>query len=272
MKLQFTNGYRPRFDQISRIMQFLLLREGQKRIPRKDIIANLGIPDKQIENLTSMMTGFGLVQHRPYTSKLTPLGKIIVQCDPNFERIDTLWIIHYIVSSNPEWVVWYRIVNEVIPSRDHYTVDSISNNFFSDLTIHYTPRTISEKLPKEVGAVLASYSRSELSRLGILSQEGPHEYTRGNPEIIPSLAFLFCLVNYRDRFSPGSSAINMETICLAEYSPGRVFNIPEYQTRTILEELHLSGHIRLEGFGNLDQVRFPETLTQSSVLDKLFGA
>lgn len=269
MKLQFTNGYRPRFDQISRIMQYLLSKDDQGKISRLEILAALGIPDKQVENLTSMMTGFGLVQSR--TSKLTPLGKAIIQRDPYFEKIETLWIIHYIVSSNPEWVVWYRIVNDVMPTLDRFSVESISKNFFSDLSIQFSQKTISEKLPKEVSAVFASYTRSELARLGILSQVGQGDYIRGNPEAIPSFAFLFCLVNYRDRFSPGSSAINVETICLAENSPGRVFNIPEYQVRNILEELHLSGHIRLEQFGNLDQVRFSETLTQSSVADRLLG-
>lgn len=269
MKLQFTNGYLSRFDQISRIMQYLLLHEEWNKIPRQEIVANLGIPDKQIENLTSMMTGFGLVQ--PRSSKLTPLGKQIIQGDPYFEKIETLWIIHYIVSSNPEWVVWYRIVNDVMPTLDRYSSESISKKFFFDLSIRFSQRTVAEKLPKEVSAVFASYARSELARLGLISQEGRGDYIRGNPEAIPGLAFLFCLVSYRDRFSPGSSALNVEAVCFSENSPGRVFNIPEYQVRSILEELHLSGHIRLEQFGNLDQVRFPDTLTQSSVLDRLFG-
>ena len=115
MKLQFTNGYRPRFNQISRILQFLLTQGDRKKIPRQDIVEALGIPNKQVENLTSMMTGFGLVL--PRVSRLTPLGSAIIQGDPYFEKLETLWIIHYVVSCNPEWVVWYRIVNNVVPVR-----------------------------------------------------------------------------------------------------------------------------------------------------------
>jgi hypothetical protein len=269
MKLQFTNGYRPQFDQISRILQFLLTQEGQKRISRLEIIAALGIPDKQIENLTSMMTGFGLVE--PRITILTPLGKSIVQADPYFEKMETLWIIHYIVSSNSQWVVWYRIVNTVIPSLDHFSVDYTSNHYFSDLTSSYSARTISEKLPKEVGAVFSSYARSELAHLGILVEEGIGKFMRGNPVEIPSLAFLFCILNYRDHSSPGSSAMNVEDICLAENSPGRVFNLPEYQVRHLLDELHSNGLIRLEKFANLDQVRLSETTTQQSVLSRIYG-
>lgn len=269
MKLQFTNGYRPRFDQISRIMQFLLTKEGQKKVSRQEIISALGIPDKQIENLTSMMTGFGLVH--PRVTTLTPFGKAVIQSDPYFDKLETLWIIHYIVSSNPEWVVWYRIINTVLPSQDRYTVEQVSNRYFSDLAIHFSERTISEKLPKEVGAVLAAYSRSELSHLGILEVEGTGNFKKSNPVDVPDLAFLFCLFYYRDKYSPGSSAVNTEDICLAENSPGRVLNLPEYQVRTILRNLHNAGLVRLEQFANLDQVRLSASLTQEKVFGRIYG-
>ena len=46
MKLQFTNGYLSRFDQITRILQFLHAQEERRKIPRQEIVAALGIPDK----------------------------------------------------------------------------------------------------------------------------------------------------------------------------------------------------------------------------------
>ena len=269
MKLQFTNGYRPRFDQISRILQYLLLQEGRKKVPRQEIVAALGIPDKQIENLTSMMTGFGLVQ--PRVSLLPPLGKAIIRGDPYFEKNESLWIVHYIVSSNPEWVVWHRIVNDIIPGLDHISVEFVSNNYFSDLVTRYSERTITEKLPKEVGAVLAGYTRSELARLNILHLESTGHFIHGNPIEIPHLAFLYCLLNFRDHFSPGASAMNVGDICLPEDSPGRVFNIHEYKVRSILGELHSSGYIRMEQYANLDQVRLSDTITQASVLSLIYG-
>lgn len=269
MKLQFTNGYRPRFDQISRIMQFLRTKEGQSKVSRQEIISALGIPDKQIENLTSMMTGFGLV--RPRVSLLTLFGNAVIKSDPYFDKLETLWIIHYVVSSNPEWVVWYRIINSVLPIQDHFDVNQVSSHYFSDLAIHFSERTIKEKLPKEVGAVFAAYSRSELSRLGILEVEGTGNYKKSNPVAIPDLAFLFCILYYRDEHSPGSSAINTEDACLAEYSPGRVLNLPEYQVRLILDNLHDAGLVRLEKLANLDQVRLSDSLTQEYLLRRIYG-
>jgi hypothetical protein len=268
MKLQFTNGYRPRFDQISRILQFLLGEENRKKIPQKDIVDRLGIPTNQVENLISMMIGFGLVNSRVGT--ITTLGKAIIHFDPYFEKIESLWVIHYIVSSNPEWVVWHRIINDVLPTLDRFTIDGVSNNFFSDLETRYSQKTISDKLPKEVGVVFASYTRSDFSRLGFIEQDSTGNYLRGNLLDIPSMALLFCILYYRDFYSPGSSAINVEDICLAKSSPGRVLNIPEYQIRGQLDDMHSRGLIRLERFANLDQIRIPDTTTQQSVLAEIY--
>ena len=105
----------------------------------------------------------------------------------------------------------------------------------------------------------------------IIEEESIGKFIRGNPIEIPSTAFLFCLLHYRDHFAIGSSALNVADICLAEYSPGRVFNIPEFQVRALLSESHANGLIRMEQFANLDQVRLPDTTTQQSVLRGIYG-
>ena len=269
MKLQFTNGYRPRFDQISRILQYLLAQGQVNKVSRPQIVSELGIPDRQAENLISMMTGFGMVI--PRVTTLTPLGHAIVKSDPYFERIETLWSLHYIVSSNSDYVVWYRIINEILPLQDTLSVDQVSEQYFSDLKIHYSERTITEKLPTEVGTVLAAYSRSELAQLGLLKESGKGNFEKAKPVEVPDLTFLFCLLYYRDHYSPGSTAISNTDVCQAEHSPGKVFNLPEYQVRATVERLHYAGLVRLEKLANLDQIRLSEDLTQEFVLERLYG-
>jgi predicted transcriptional regulator len=269
MKLQFTNGYRPRFDQISRILQYLLAKGHVKKVSRTQIVSELAIPNRQAENLISMMTGFGLVNPRATT--LTPLGQAIVKSDPYFERIETLWTLHYIVSSNSDYIVWYRIINEILPVQDTLSVDKISEQYFSDLKIYYSEKTITEKLPKEVGAVLAAYSRSELAKLGLLTESGYGDFEKAKPVEVPDLSFLYCLVHYRDHFSPGSTAISNTDAFRAEHSPGKVLNLPEYQVRAAVERLHYAGLIRIEKLANLDQIRLSDDLTREFVLEKLYG-
>jgi hypothetical protein len=269
MKLQFTNGYRPRFDQITRILQFLHAQDERRKIPRQEIVAALGIPDKQVENLTSMMTGFGLVL--PRVTLLTPFGKAVIQFDPYFDMLETLWMIHYMVSSNPEHVVWHRIINTVLPSQDKFSVNQVANHYFSDLAIHFSEKTFTAKLPKEVGAVFAAYTRSELSHLEILAAEGTGYFIKSNPVEVPNLAFLFCLGYFREQHYPGSSALSIDEVCWAENSPGKVLFLSEFQVRSQLENLHNAGLVRLERSANLDQVRLTDTTTPEFVLNKIYG-
>jgi len=270
MKLQFTNGYRPHFDQISRIMHYIGAQGERKKIRRQDIVKTLGIPENQVKNLTSMMVGFGLV--KPITGLLTQLGVSIVRGDQYFEKIETLWIIHYLVSSDSEWVVWYRIVNQVIPTYDKFTVDWTANVFFNDLSDQFSERTISQKLPKEVGAVYASYTRSELANLSLIEEIDKGTFKRGEPVSVPPLAFLYSLLLYRDRIAPGSSAMEVCEIANGIDSPGRVMQLKDYAVRAILNELHDRNLIRLELFGNLDQVSFRGSVTKDAVLELIYGS
>lgn len=269
MKLQFTNGYRPHFDQISRIMQILSTQEGRNKILHKDIVEAIGLSERQVKNLISMMTGFGLVN--PRVSTLTDFGKTITLNDPYFEKIETLWIIHYIVSCNPEWVVWHRIINTVIPELDNYEIESISKKYFSDLEIHVSEKTIKEKLPTEVGCVLAAYARTSFSNLNIIQEHSNGKFIKTEPVAIPCMAFLFCIEYFKNFFSPGTSALNIMDICQAQNSPGMVFNMPEYRVRELLENIHESDLMRVEKFGNLDQVRFYPTLSQGRILERIYG-
>ena len=269
MKLQLTNGYPPQFDQISRILQLLQDREGKKQISRHEAAPELGISEEKLKRFTTMMIGFGLV--KPRVLSLTNFGQTVNLRDPYFDKLETLWIMHYIVSIKTEWVVWHRMVNLILPMQESFEVGKVSDKYFLDLSTHFTARTLREKLPSEIGAVLATYSRSNFARLGLLKQEGTGTFVKTNPVDVPDLAFLYCLLHYRDEHALGSSAINIEDAALAEYSPGRVLNLPEYRVRSILGNLHNAELVRLEQLANLDQVRLPQSLSTAVVLNKIYG-
>lgn len=269
MKLQLTNGYHVHFDQISRILQYLLTMRGRKKILRKEIVAVLGLSGRQVENLISVSVGFGLIKSR--TSILTSLGKIIAEKDVYFERLETLWIIHYIISSNPEWVVWHRVVNQILPMNDRIIISEVAMPFFADLKSSFSERTLKEKLPGEIGAVLQSYVQSSLSRLNLLRKEQTGNYHKRTPVDIPPLAFLYQLLHFKEIHAISASALLIEEIEKGKDSPGVVLNLPEYAFHELLNRLHDTGLVRWEQFGDLDQVRFSDGLTLAGVLVRIYG-
>lgn len=269
MKLHLTNGYKPYFDQISRIMQYLADNSDRSKIPPREIENALGMSELQVKFWSSTSVAFGLFE--PGTFVLTNTGKLVAEKDVFFERIDTLWIIHYIASSNPEWIVWYRMFNEIIPFKDQINIEQSVFNF-SDLASKYSERTMKEAVANEIGVVLWSYTQSPLSKLGILHEYEPGLYRKGASIDISPLAFLFCVLYYCGKKSINATAMTISEICTGKDSPGLVLNIPEYQIRGLLEKLHDTNMIRLEQLGDLDQVRFSQGLTKEQVLQRIYEA
>lgn len=269
MKLHLTNGYKPYFDQISRIMQYLADNSDRKKIPTREIEHALGMSELQVKFWSSTSVAFGLFE--PFTFVLTNIGNLIAENDVFFERIDTLWIIHYIASSNPEWIVWYRMFNEIIPFKDQISIEQ-SVPYFSDLASKYSERTMKEAVANEIGVVLWTYTQSPLSQLDILYEYETGFFRKQAAIEISPLAFLFCVLFYRDKKSINATAMTISEICTGVDGPGLVLNIPEYQVRALLEKLHDTDVIRLEQLGDLDQVRFSDGLNEEEVLRRIYEA
>ena len=268
IKLQLTNGYYLHFDQLSRILQYSLEQSSRKRIPRLEFLETLGMTERQFENLTSISVGLGLTKRSTFL--LTPLGKAIAQRDIYFDRVDTLWMLHYVISSESRWIVWNRIINNVIPENDIITTE-VALPYYSDLSSAFSERTITKKMPKEILSVLNAYGEQDFSKLHILRQDGSGKYLKDNPEKMHPLPFLYCLLHFRDGHYPNATGLLKEDILHSDDSPGRVLLLPEYITAELLMRLHDMRLIGIETFGDLDQIRFRENINKAWVLNEIYG-
>jgi len=268
MKLQFTGGYHLHFNQISRILQYSLKQNDRKRIPRQEILEVLGMTERQFENLSSMSVGLGIIKPRIFI--LTPLGKIIAQKDVFFDNLDTLWIIHYIVSSEAKWVVWNRLVTNIFAGNITINI-KIALPYYSDLSENFMEKSIKTKLPREIASVLDAYGEQRFKRLHILENISNGEYVRSKVVQINHLPFLYCLLHFRDEYFSGSTGLAIKDIMRMENSPGKVLYLQKYRINGLLNKLHDMELIRIENFGDLDQIRFAEGLTKNSVLQKIYS-
>ena len=73
-KLQVGNSYLLEFDQLARVLNFLLEQKESKRIKRKVLKENTGLADRQVEGLVSMGTAMGLI--KPNVQILTPTAYV----------------------------------------------------------------------------------------------------------------------------------------------------------------------------------------------------
>ena len=74
-KFQVSNGYLLEFDQLARILHYLLENRDAKKINRKALQEDTGFADRQIESLVSIGAAMGLIT--PGSQILTPVGLLI---------------------------------------------------------------------------------------------------------------------------------------------------------------------------------------------------
>lgn len=267
MKLQLTNGYYLHFDQVSRILQYALDQIPRKSIPRAEFIDSLGMTLKQFENLSSICVGLGLTKPRSFI--LTPLGKVIAEQDIFFDNIATLWLIHYVIASEPKWVVWNRLVNQVFPENELISTE-IAKPYFEDLRGSFSEQAVNKKLPKEILSVLDAYSEQKFSLFHLIEKVSTGKYARKKIKQIEPLPFLFCLIHFRDSVYPNSTALVIQDIISAENSPGKILFLEDYEVNNLLSNLHDLSLIRIETVGDLEQIRFNGDLSKESVLNRIY--
>jgi hypothetical protein len=205
---------------------------------------------------------FNLITPRKLT--ITQIGKTIAEEDPYLEYMGTLWILHYIISSNKKWLIWNTLMNEVFPSKQQITSED-SKAAFDYLREKLSKFTMTKKIQREIAIVLDAYTTKALSKLAIVQKQDNtyafHKTDHIPPEILAAITLIF-----RQRYDPNASGISMEALTRAPNSPGRILNLEENTMRKILEQAHHKGLLYIERKADLDQIRFKEGLTPETML------
>ena len=252
-KLQLTKGFFADFRQIARMVAHAVAHQDDGRIPPEAYAVSMGISDSRVKNLGSLAVAFELI--RPVVLTPTELGSVIHRYDPFLDDLGTLWLLHYLVSSDERYVVWNRLVNRVIPENDRFST-LIARSYFDDLSPFYSEHSMDKHLRKEIGAVWNAYTGQAFRHLGYIRAESDQIYVRGDHEPVHPRVFWAAVLSYRERFAPGAATLNVPTLASAPNGPGRVFGLTERQVRDLLEEVKSLGYVYVETRADLDQVRF----------------
>jgi len=268
-KLQLSNGYYLRFDQLSRVLGAIAGRQHQSRVTKDNLIEDTGLSERHVENLCSMAVGIGLIKRISYN--LLPLGRLIVEKDRYFGDRGTLWICHYRLGSNPHNLVWQRLVNQVLPDLDRVTTEA-ARRYFSDLEDEYSEKSTQNHLRKELDTCYNAYTEQALAHLRYLEAVSESTYTLAlNHAPLDPVILLFAIYDYRDRFSLGATAVEIPTLWRAENSPGRVFDLSEAGLRQLLNRLHNQGELTIERRADLDQVQLSSDGSAIAALEKYYA-
>lgn len=250
-KFQISNGYLLEFDQLARILHFLLENKDAKKIGRKIIQEDTGLSDRQIENLVSMATAMGLIKSN--IQILSPTGLLIAEHDIFIEKQGTLEWCHYVGAGSYRNLVWFEIFNNLLTEPAPMTQSEWLERLRNKLSGEFTSKTLGTGLREEVRFVVDAYLERNFSKLGLLQHsQGERIYRRRYANFIPlvlaAMIYDYC-ASHEDHLSQVSE------MATTPGSPAMVFGLDAPSFRQQIEGLHERGWIRYETTHNLDQIR-----------------
>jgi hypothetical protein len=196
--------------------------------------------------------------------RATALGEIVLgDRDPFLEDIRTLWLIHWMLSTNVEnpLLAWDFLLNrwqesELVPSRVLGALKqeaSKDEDGLSDVTLEQHFETfLHTYFPTRgrKGEVQEDNLDCPLVELGLLAKVGERESDRAagrrepiycfnreeKPEITPDL-FAFCLNDVWRKRHANDETLPFREVAHGHGSPGQIFKLPEDDVRSRVERL-----------------------------------
>lgn len=273
----------------------------------KDAISKLGVGKNMINAIKywaeSCQAISLYIEDRKSKQVVTDIGLYIFDVktgkDPYLEDIGSLWLIHFLLNFNDEYLTSYRYFfnnSNSIYFEKTKLIDEIDQNV-SRLVSSENLKVATIK--KDVDCFLATYSRqnlrnskartkaidedyftSPLSELGLIVDLGRGFYQSDLDErpTLPIQIFIYALVSFfnnQNRFSD-VTVISFEDILTKPLSPGRIFRLSESALGHLLDQAveHTSSDISWIDSLGLKQVTISSVLLERSLddLDDYYGA
>ena len=220
--------------------------------------------------------------------KLTDFGKMIFSkkdsFDPYLEKSETLWLLHWMLASDPTLTTWYYIFNyhqSIVINKDKLLSDIVSVGKFSkwrgmsantikrDIDCFMRTYTFSNKK----GEVTEDSIECPLAELGLIFStysKGEYEIQRGPKLTLSDKIFEYALNDYWSKQT--NQIITFEKLMYDYGSPGKVFQLDEKSMEEYLEKLENEGKnfVFNRGAGGLRQITKVKKISEVQLLKNCY--
>lgn len=226
----------------------LLKMHGDLFADHRRAIAFLGVGKNMVKSLRHWLlaTEFAYSQG----NKLSPsiIGKLIDKYDPYYDRLGSIWLIHYLLTCNKEYATtWYWFFNKFAVSE--FTHESAVQH------LHNFCQTVDKKvsfttLTRDLTVLLKMYAEVDfcknktpedidicpLTRLSLLKKFND-AFQIANPEQLPIEIFGYALVRFWQQWFPELPQFSFEELLVRDFSPTKVFCLTIDNTVEMLDRL-----------------------------------
>jgi hypothetical protein len=238
------------------------LGEGSATMLRDLLSQKATLGPNYVKAMPRYCVGAGLLDHK---YRLTAFGDVVTRSDPGLTSTNTLWSMHYHLSSSlgpgPEF--WHKAVTTLFRPGD-----LLQTNDVADVLQKYaqaSSRMVSPKTSKSTAsALLGSYSKSDaLGPLGILTQEESGRYRVLEPTPPSLWAFAYGLADYWATNWREVTGVNLARVA-EEGGIGPVFMMGGGLINRYL------GDLQREGFAVVQRRTAPFQLTRNWTSPEVF--
>lgn len=210
--------------------------------------------------------------------RLTELGEMILQKDPYFEEMFSLWIVHCNIARNrSQATAWQLFFNEL--GYGEFTGEELERRMMELAGTAAGEQKVSARSVKDdCDAILRMYGRKaargsnpeekNVSPFGALEllKQTEEGYEKAQPRLnrLPAEIVLYLMAG-RARAERG---VHIEDLLTQENGPGNILNLKRTGLMELLEQLEWAGKIVLNRTAGLDMVYLPGMTTPGQVLQE----
>ena len=242
----------------------------------------LGVGTNMAKAIRYWLRASGLTLETKGGTVLSGFGNQVLQYDPYFEDIFTLWITHAGIACNTELATsWYVFFNRM--GSEEYTREELAQSMEHELLTYSGQQELPySSIAADVLAIINMYSRektqdydpeekkvSPFAALELLKKNGNH-YRKQNPpaDILPDMAVLYLIEKYFEESREKS--INIDRLLYEEKLPGRIYNLNRLGLNHHLDRLADAGYITVNRTAGLDMVYGQGGITPEEVTLKYY--
>lgn len=240
-----------------------------------------GIGNNMVKSLRYWLKAFGLIEETPGKgASLTEMGELILQNDPYFEDIFTIWLLHSFIAKNKdEATSWYMFFNKV--GVQDLEKDQIENILLREITKYAAGITFSDKsVGNDLDVLLNMYgktkeqndpedkSNSPLAQLGLIKNVGG-KYSKNHPNrkdlnewiILQELAYLL----------NGKESLSIDDAINGENGLAKIYQLSAVTANELLDRLDALEYIRVNRTAGLDVIYKAKDFTAISVVTEYYN-
>lgn len=235
-----------------------------------------GIGNNMVKSLRYWLKAFGLIEEKPGKGAfLTDMGNLILENDPYFEDVFTIWILHsYIARNIDNATSWYMFFNRI--AIDDLDKEQIEKLLLKEISKYAIGTSFSEKSVKsDLDVILNMYgkkkensdpedkSQSPFAQLNLLKCfDGKFSKNHPDTKIINEWVVLFEL----SHMLANKDFISIEDAVEGECGLSKVYQLSSVTANELLDRLESFEYIDINRTAGLDVIYKREALTSDNIV------